>query len=127
MESKFKVGDKVLLNKPKERGVEDFIWISSMDKFDGEVFVVKERGGRGGRYHCTNDETAFFLPESWLTKVGEQVTEQVAEQVSNPIAWEQRRWDLYKMFLMHYSQYSIEEALITADRCVEFYKQKKQN
>lgn len=116
MDTKFKVGDKVLLNKPKERGVEDFIWISSMDKFDGEVFVVKEIGGRGGRYYCTNDETDFFLPESWLTKLEEQQNEQVAEHID----WEKRRWELASKL---FSLTSHEQAISSADNFIEQYKQ----
>ena len=124
METKFKIGDKVLLTKPKDTKTDELVWFPKMDKYDGEVFVVKDIGGEVGRCYCTNNEVGLFLCESWLTKIEEQVIEQVTEQVTKPIDWEQRRWDLYKMFLSHYSQYSIGEALNAADRCIEIYKQK---
>lgn len=123
METKFKVGDKVLLNKPKEQGVGEFIWISSMDKFDGEVFVVKETGGRAGRYYCTNDETTFFLPESWLTKVGEGIIkEEPKTEERKPIDWETRRWELVCRILAQESM-SIADGIEYADVIIKQYKQ----
>lgn len=127
METKFKVGDKVLLNKPKDTKTDGLIWFPKMDKFDGKCFYVEQINKITGRYYCRYNKIYLWLHESWLTKAEEQPTEQVTEQVATPIDWEQRRWDLYKMFLMHYSQHSIGEALNAADRCIEFYKQKKQN
>ena len=131
METKFKVGDKVLLNKPKCPNNNILFWGVEMERYIGDVFEVARVDADNKIYYCEGEYAGYWFCESWLTKVGEQPTEQVieqvTEQVAKPIDWEQRRWDLYKMFLGHYPDYSIGEALNAADRCVEFYKQKKQN
>ena len=131
METKFKVGDKVLLNKPKYKYNNAIIWQKEMERYVGDIFEVVSVNADSKLYYCDGKYINNWFHESWLTKIEEQVTEQVieqvTEQVAKPIDWEQRRWDLYKMFLGHYPDYSIGEALNAADRCVEFYKQKKQN
>ena len=130
METKFKVGDKVLITKPTEIISSSLSWVEEMDKFNGRVFEISSTAfidiWTPPRYGIK--ESPYIFAESWLTKVDKRIiTEEPKSKEIKPIDWEYRRWDLYKMFLVHYSEYSIEEALITADRCVEFYKQKKQN
>ena len=119
METKFKVGDKVLLTKPKDSELSrSLVWIKHMDKYNNTIQIISEVV-ENYIYHLEGFRWWAF-DESWLTKIEEQPTEQVAK----PIDWEHRRWDLYKMFLGHYPDYSIGEALNAADRCIEIYKQK---
>ena len=130
METKYKVGDKVLLTKPKDSELSrSLVWIKHMDKYNNTIQIISEVVEN--YIYRLEGFRWWAFDESWLTKIEEQVTEQVIEQVTEQVAeridWEKRRWDLYKMFLSHYSQHSIGEALNAADRCVEFYKQKKQN
>lgn len=86
MESKFKVGDKVLLTKPKDTKTDGLIWFPKMDKFDGKCFYVENINTITGRYYCRYDKTFLWLHKSWLTKLeenpSEEVTKQVAEQVT---------------------------------------------
>lgn len=119
METKFKVGDKVLITKPKDTKTDGLIWFPKMDKYDGEVFVVKDIGGEVGRYYCTNNEVALFLCESWLTKIEEQPTEQLAK----PIDWEQRRWELASKIYAEMENVTLESSVRQAEIFIKYYKQ----
>ena len=127
METKFKVGDKVLLTKPKDTKTDELIWFPKMDKYVGEVFVVKDIGGRVGRYYCTNNEIVLFLCESWLTKIEEQPTEQVieqvTEQVAKPIDWEARRWEMASKIFAETEDITLDSAVRQADIFIKYYKQ----
>ena len=97
METKFKVGDKVLLTKPKDSELSrSLVWIKHMDKYNNTIQIISEVV-ENYIYHLEGFRWWAF-DESWLTKIEEQpteqVTEQVAEQVAERIDWEQRRWDL---------------------------------
>ena len=123
MENKFKIGDKVLLNKPKDTKTSELRWFPKMDKYDGKEFVVRDIWGRVGRYYCTNDEISLFLCESWLTKAEEQPTEQVTEQVTNSIDWEQRRWDLASKIYAEMENVTLESSVRQAEIFIKYYKQ----
>ena len=119
MESKFKVGDKVLLNKPKDTKTSELIWFPKMDKYDGKEFVVRDIGGRVGRYYCTNDGVSLFLCESWLTKSEEQPTEQVTKSID----WENRRWELVCSILVPDFDIPIADGINLVDDLIKQYKQ----
>ena len=95
METKFKVGDKVLITKPTEIISSSLSWVEEMDKFNGRVFEISSTAfvdiWTPPRYGIK--ESPYVFAESWLTKAEEQPAEQVTEQVTKPIDWEQRRWD----------------------------------
>ena len=127
METKFKVGDKVLLNKPKDTKTDGLIWFPKMDKFDGKCFYVEQINKITGRYYCRYNKIYLWLHESWLTKVeeqpSEQVPEQVTEQVAKPIDWEQRRWDLASKIYAEMENVTLESAVRQAEIFIKYYKQ----
>ena len=124
MEAKFKIGDKVLLNNPKDKHDGALTWQTDMECYIGDILEVIGLDTDIKTYYCEGEDFGCWVNESWLTKVGEGIIEEESRiEELNPIDWEKRRWDLYKMFIMHYSQYSIGEALNAADRCIEIYKQ----
>ena len=119
MENKFKIGDKVLLNTPKDTIKSELRWFPKMDKYDGKEFVVRDIWGRVGRYYCTNDEVSLFLCESWLTKAEEQPTEQVTKSID----WEQRKWDLASKLYADTKDITLESSVRQAEIFIKYYKQ----
>ena len=91
MENEFKIGDKVLLNKPKDTITSELRWFPKMDKYDGKEFVVRDIWGRilkcvlnGGSIGWWIGK--YFIPKS---KVNESVeTEEVDAEVKAEIAAE---------------------------------------
>ena len=86
METKFKVGDKVLLNKPKYKYNNAIIWRKEMERYVGDIFEVVSVNADSKLYYCDGEYINYWLCESWLTKIEEQVTEQVIEQVTEQVA-----------------------------------------
>ena len=152
METKFKVGDKLLLNKPKDTKTDGLIWFPKMDKFDGKCFYVEQINKITGRYYCRYNKIYLWLHESWLAKIEEQPTEQVAEQVTEqepqqccekrgiePVDLTKKQVDLIKkedlsnidweqrrwdLASKLFSLTSHEQAISSADSFIEHYKQK---
>jgi hypothetical protein len=118
METKFKVGDKVLLTKPKEKYLEDYV---------GKVFEVTRVDADNKIYYCAGVYLNYWFCESWLTKIEEQPTEQVPEQVpeqvAKPIDWEQRRWDLASKVYAEMENVTLESAVRQAEIFIKYYKQ----
>ena len=125
METKFKVGDKVLITKPTEVISSSLSWVEEMNKFDGRVFEIASTAfidiWTPPRYGIK--ETPYIFAESWLTKIEEQVTEQVTEQVAKPIDWEQRRWDLASKIYAEMENVTLESSVRQAEIFIKYYKQ----
>ena len=125
METKFKVGDKVLITKPTEVISSSLSWVEEMNKFDGRVFEIASTAfidiWTPPRYGIK--ETPYIFAESWLTKIEEQVTEQVTEQVAEPIDWEQRRWDLASKIYAEMENITLESSVRQAEIFIKYYKQ----
>ena len=85
METKFKVGDKVLLNKPKYKYNNAIIWQKEMERYVGDIFEVVSVNADSKLYYCDGKYINNWFHESWLTKIEEQVTEQVIEQVTEQV------------------------------------------
>ena len=85
METKFKVGDKVLLNKPKYKYNNAIIWQKEMERYVGDIFEVVSVNADSKLYYCDGKYINYWLCESWLTKIEEQPTEQVTEQVAEQV------------------------------------------
>ena len=129
METKFKVGDKVLATKPNSQDDKyvRLVWISGMNKFDKQILKVKETDKSNNIYLCTKDGHSFWFHESWLTKAEEQPTEQVpeqvTEQVAKPIDWEQRRWELASKIYAEMENITLESSVRQAEIFIKYYKQ----
>ena len=129
METKFKVGDKVLATKPNRQDHSEvsLIWITGMNKFDKQILTIKKIDNSNNIYLCIKDGQSFWYHESWLTKAeeqpAEQVTEQVTEQVAKPIDWEQRRWDLASKIYAEMENVTLESAVRQAEIFIKYYKQ----
>ena len=125
METKFKVGDKVLITKPTEIISSSLSWVEEMDKFSGRVFEISSTAfvdiWTPPRYGIK--ESPYIFAESWLTKIEEQPTEQVPEQVTKPIDWEQRRWDLASKIYAEMENITLESAVRQAEIFIKYYKQ----
>ena len=76
METKFKVGDMVVLTKPKEKYLERYV---------GDIFEVVIVNADNNLYYCNGKYLNCWFCESWLTKVEEQPTEKVHEQVTEQV------------------------------------------
>ena len=98
METKFKTGDKVLLNKPKCPNNNILFWGVEMERYIGDVLVLP----------------SVVSP---LTR-----EERPTEQVIKPIDWEQRRWELVCRILAQESM-SIADGIEYADAIIKQYKQ----
>ena len=123
METKFKIGDKVLLNKPKCPNNNILFWGVEMERYIGDVFEVARVDADNKIYYCEGEYAGFWFCESWLTKVEEQPTEQVAEQVAERIDWEQRRWDLASKIYAEMENITLESAVRQAEIFIKYYKQ----
>ena len=123
METKFKTGDKVLLNKPKCPNNNILFWGVEMERYIGDVFEVARVDADNKIYYCEGEYAGFWFCESWLTKVEEQPTEQVAEQVAERIDWEQRKWDLASKIYAEMENVTLESAVRQAEIFIEYYKQ----
>ena len=128
METKFKIGDKVLLTKPKKNNSGTLAWTPYMEMYNGKVLIVKQIYLNDNSYLCEfKGEVVCWFCESWLTKIEEQpteqVTEQVPEQVSKPIDWEQRRWDLASKVYAEMENVTLESAVRQAEIFIKYYKQ----
>ena len=131
METKFKVGDKVLLNKPKDKRGDTLEWIPDMEVYIGKVLIVKSIYLDDYTCLCEFENMRIWLCESWLTKaeeqpteqVTEQATEQLAEQVTKPIDWEQRRWELASKIYAEMKNITLESAVRQAEIFIKYYKQ----
>ena len=128
METKFKIGDKVLLTKPKENNSDILVWTPDMEAHNGKVLIVKKIYLDDNTCLCEfKDGVVCWFCESWLTKVEEQpteqVTEQLAEQVAKPIDWEQRRWDLASKIYAEMENVTLESAVRQAEIFLKYYKQ----
>ena len=127
METEFKVGDKVLLNKPKYKYNNAIIWQKEMERYVGDIFEVVSVNADSKLYYCDGKYINNWFHESWLTKIEEQVTEQVIEQVpeqvAKPIDWEQRRWDLASKIYAEMENITLESAVRQADIFIKYYKQ----
>ena len=127
METKFKVGDKVLLNKPKCPNNNILFWGVEMERYIGDVFEVARVDADNKIYYCEGEYADYWFCESWLTKVGEQPTEQVieqvTEQVAKPIDWEQRRWELASKIYAEMEDVTLESSVRLADIFIKYYKQ----
>ena len=121
MESKFKIGDKVLVTKPKERGADSFFWDASLAGVNGKILIVKDISKSTGRYYFVNNGVDFFLCESWLTKVeDEAITEEPKVVELKSIDWEQRRWELLCQLIIQGKH--IDVAMGIVDTAIEKYK-----
>ena len=124
METKFKVGDKVVLTKPTDGDLDAIMLSNTLDKYNGEVFKVKDISKGTGRYYCKNDNAELFLEESWLTKVEEGIIEEETQvKETKIIDWEQRRWDLASNFYLSPDISTPESAINQADIFIKYYKQ----
>ena len=86
METKFKVGDKVLLNKPKYKYNNAIIWQKEMERYVGDIFEVVSVNADSKLYYCDGEYINYWLCESWLTKVGEGIiTEEPKAKETKPI------------------------------------------
>ena len=125
METKFKIGDKVLATKPNRQDHSEvsLVWITGMNKFDKQILTIKKIDNSNNIYLCIKDGQSFWYHESWLTKAEEQPTEQVTEQVTNPIDWEQRRWELASKIYADTKDITLESAVRQAEIFIKYYKQ----
>ena len=121
METKYKVGDKVLATKPNRQDHSEvsLVWVTVMNKFDKQILTIKKIDNSNNIYLCIKDRQSFWFHESWLTKIEEQVTEQVAK----PIDWEQRRWELASKLYAEAENMTIESAVRQAEIFIKYYKQ----
>ena len=123
METKFKVGDKVLLNKPKYKYNNAIIWQKEMERYVGDIFEVVSVNADSKLYYCDGEYINYWLHESWLTKIEEQPPGQVTEQVAKPIDWEQRRWDLASKVYAEMENITLESSVRQAEIFIKYYKQ----
>ena len=153
METKFKVGDKVLLTKPKDSELSrSLVWIKHMDKYNNTIQIISEVV-ENYIYHLEGFRWWAF-DESWLTKIEEQPTEQVTEQVTEQepqqccekrgiepvdltkkqvdlikkedlsnIDWEQRRWELASKIYAEMENITLESSVRQAEIFIKYYKQ----
>lgn len=123
METKFKVGDKVLLNKPKCPNNNILFWGLEMERYIGDVFEVARVDADNKIYYCEGEYAGYWFCESWLTKVGEGIIkEEPKTEERKPIDWETRRWELVCRILAQESM-SIADGIEYADVIIKQYKQ----
>lgn len=134
METKFKVGDRVLVTNPTAQGVKTVdasnawtVWSPDMDRFDKSVMTIYSIENDQYGIYKLSDVGGYSFHESWLTKIEEQpteqVTEQVAEQVAKIIDWEQRRWDLASKIYAEMENVTLESSVRQAEIFIKYYKQ----
>ncbi len=127
METKFKVGDKVVATKPNNQSEESvrLVWIRAMDTLDKQILKVKETDKSNNIYLCTKDGHSFWFHESWLTKVEEGIIEEEPRaKEENQIDWEQRRWDLASKIYAESENVTLESAIRQAEIFINYYKTK---
>ena len=151
MERKIKIGDKVLLTKPKENNGDIqvdplIVWRPDMGAYIGKIFTVKSIDLDDNTYLCECGDVNFWARESWLTKIemnpNEQEPQQCCEKrgiepvdltkkqvdlikkedLSN-IDWEQRRWELASKIYAEMENITLESAVRQAEIFIKYYKQ----
>ena len=124
METKFKVGDKVLLNKPKYKYNNAIIWQKEMERYVGDIFEVVSVNADSKLYYCDGEYINYWLCESWLTKVGEGIiTEEPKAKETKPIDWEARRWNLASKIFAETEDITLDSAVRQAEIFIKYYKQ----
>ena len=125
MENKFKIGDRVLLTKPKDVARYHIAWVDEMDKYNGQILEVSYISSPISGYPIEYGvrDYPYVFDESWLTKAEEQPTEQVTEQVAKPIDWEQRRWELASKIYAEMENVTLESSVRQAEIFIKYYKQ----
>ena len=127
METKFNVGDRVFLTKPKYKRGDTLEWIPDMEVYIGKVLIVKSIYLDDYTCLCEFENMRIWLCVSWLTKAEEQPTEQVAEQVTEQVAeridWEQRKWDLASKIYAEMENVTLESSVRQAEIFIKYYKQ----
>ena len=125
METRFKVGDKVLLTKPKENNGDILVWTPDMEVHNGKVLIVIKIDLDDNTCLCEfKDVVVCWFCESWLTKVEEGIiTEEPKAKEENQIDWEARRWELASNFYLSPDISTPESAINQADIFIKYYKQ----
>ena len=85
MERKIKIGDKVLLTKPKENNGDIqvdplIVWRPDVGAYIGKIFTVKSIDLDDNTYLCEYGDVNFWARESWLTKIEMNPNEQEPQQ-----------------------------------------------
>ena len=126
METKFKIGDKVLATKPNNQDDKfvRLVWISGMNKFDKQILKVKETDKSNNIYLCTKYGHSFWFHESWLTKVEGITPEEPQANEEKQIDWEQRKWDLASKIYAESENVTLESAIRQAEIFINYYKTK---
>ena len=121
METKYKVGDKVLATKPNRQDHSEvrLVWLTGMNKFDKQILTIKKIDNSNNIYLCIKDGQSFWYHESWLTKAEEQPTEQVTKSID----WENRRWELVCSILVPDFDIPIADGINLVDDLIKQYKQ----
>lgn len=120
METKFKVGDMVVLTKPKD----GLGFYSILERFVGGIFEIYQTEDENNVYYCKKDGLNFWLRGAWLTKVeGGIIEEEPRAKEENQIDWEARRWELASNFYLSPDISTPESAINQADIFIKYYKQ----
>lgn len=114
METKFKIGDLVKINKPKES--EKDCWLSTMDVYIGQISKITLIDD----YSAKLEDFAWWFPLSSLTKAEEQPNEPATKKID----WEQRRWELLCNLIL--KDRDINYAIEIIDKAIEYCKKHEQ-
>ena len=124
MEAKFKIGDKVLLNNPKDKHNGALTWQTDMECYIGDILEVIGLDTDIKTYYCEGEDFGCWVNESWLTKVGEGIIEEESRiEEIKPIDWEQRRWELVCSILIPDFDIPIADGINLVDDLIKQYKQ----
>lgn len=123
MKTKFKIGDKVVVSKPKRPMYKGLYWVTDMDKCIGKIFEIINVD-IDAREYLLKDGGGYWFAESWLTKVEEGIIteEPKAVQVAKQIDWEQRRWEMASKIFAETEDITLDSAVRQADIFIEYYK-----
>ncbi len=120
METKFKVGDKVVLTKPTD----GLGFNPILERFVGGIFEIYQTDDENNVYYCTKDGLNFWLRGAWLTKAEEETPEEPQANEEKQIDWEQRKWDLASKIYAESENVTLESAIRQAEIFINYYKTK---
>ena len=114
MESKFKVGDNVLVSLPED----DLSKLPEIKELNGKIFPISKIVDMGES--ALYEVGGFIFYREYLEKV--ESSDVTLTEPTKGIDWEQRRWELVCRILAQESM-SIADGIEYADAIIKQYKQ----
>ena len=115
METKFKVGDNVLVSLPED----ELSKLSEIKELNGKIFPISKIVDMGDS--VLYEAGGFVFYGEYLEKV--ESSDVALTEPTKGIDWEHRRWDLASKIYAEMENVTLESSVRQADIFIKYYKQ----